>query len=169
MRQIAGNTDLASGITLPQQDFNTFGRPKVSHIMIIITDGVPNEGADPVVAAANAKNAGTEIFCIGVGTVDFTFLGKIASVPAESHVFNVQDFQKLQEILDAIVAKSCLEVSRIQPSSGPSTGGTECIITGDGFQDVSTLCCKFGNTTVPARFGDAQHVLCKRYVYLLPV
>jgi hypothetical protein len=130
-----------------------------------MTDGESNQGLDPVGTAASAKAKGTEIFCIGIGSgADFYTLNMIATAPADTHVFNVQSFDKLQEILDAIVAKSCIEVASLQPSSGPASGGTQVIVTGNGFQNSPTLSCKFGNVVVKATFGDAQHILCMTYV-----
>lgn len=69
--------------------------------MVIITDGVPNIGADPVAAATAAKAAGTTIYVVGVGTgINQVFLEGIATSPA--HYFGAGEFSDLEATLQGL-------------------------------------------------------------------
>jgi len=107
----SGLTALGDGINLAQGELDNPGdghdRADASSpdYMVIITDGSPNTGADPVVAATAAKAAGTTIFVVGVGTSAGTsaFLrDSIATSPA--HYFDAADFDDLEAILAGIVS-----------------------------------------------------------------
>ena len=79
---VTGNlTAIGDGINLAQAQLagSEPARPK---IMVVVTDGVSNEGVDPGTAAGNAKAAGTEIFVIGFGNVNVAQLQAIASGPS---------------------------------------------------------------------------------------
>ena len=111
MKQQKGWTDIGTGLLLSHKDIMLLGRKNVSHLTILMTDGMSNAGPDPVAIANDAKSNGTEIFAIGVGNdADFATLKKIASSPVEGHLFNVSSFAQLREILQNIVAKSCLHI-----------------------------------------------------------
>ena len=77
-------------------------------IMVVITDGNANRPTDEATAqaqaaaeAAAAKAAGVEIYVIGVGAVDATYL--IDEIATDvNHYFAATDFTKLSAILKAI-------------------------------------------------------------------
>ena len=109
----SGATDLEAGITLASaelgggdgHDRNDATSPDY---MVIITDGQPNvpnqaQGeADGLAAATSAKNAGTTIYVVGVGSqVNPAYLQQIASSPA--HYFSAANFGDLQAILETLV------------------------------------------------------------------
>ncbi len=86
--------------------------PNNTKQMIIFTDGTSandprtpeDEGADPNDDATAAKDAGTEIFCIGLGNVDEDALNEWASDPDIDYVFITPDSGDLQDIFEAIGA-----------------------------------------------------------------
>jgi hypothetical protein len=116
MAQIEGFTDIQEGIQLGQAEMAAHSRAGVPHIMVVLTDG-QQEGApgDPVAEAQSARNAGTEIFAIGVGGgPNLDQLNAIASDPDAGHVFSVEDFDGLASVLNQLVANTC-------PPSTPTT------------------------------------------------
>ena len=52
-------------------------------------------------------------------------------------------------------------IESVEPNLGPESGGTVVSIRGRNFQDLPTLSCKVGASTVPAIFQNSGHVLCK--------
>ena len=72
--------------------------------MILFTDGVTTAGGDANAAAAAARAAGTEIFCIGLGSVSVTDLNEWATDPDSTHVFIAPTSGELEDIFEAIGA-----------------------------------------------------------------
>ena len=107
-------TNLEDGIETAQAELAANGRVGVAKFMVIITDGEPTadnggpgtpaqEAED---AATDAKNAGTEIFAVGVGISvgNAQFLqDDIVSAPSANHYFDAADFDDLQAILEDLV------------------------------------------------------------------
>ena len=106
-----GLTNLFEGISLAMDELDNLHaheRPTVKDVMIIITDGnpnqpdsVPNAEAVAKAEADAARAAGIEIFVVGIGgDVDATYLQTIAD--DNSHYFAAADFDDLQAVLTAI-------------------------------------------------------------------
>lgn len=128
MMQIEGFTDIQEGIQLGQGEIAAHSRPGVPHILIVLTDG-QQEGApgDPVAEAQSARNAGTEVFAIGVGGgPNLDQLNAIASDPAARHVFSVENFDGLASVLNQLVANTC-PPSTPSPSQTPATTPTATV------------------------------------------
>ncbi|MGB2695492.1 MAG: VWA domain-containing protein, partial [Dehalococcoidia bacterium] len=101
-------TDIAGGINRAQIEFNAHGRAGVPQAMIVVTDGVQTVAGDPVVAATTVKAKGKKIFSVGVGdSISTQLLSDIASDPDDQHVFFVDQFDQLVEILDELVDVTC--------------------------------------------------------------
>ncbi|XP_056336111.1 cartilage matrix protein isoform X1 [Danio aesculapii] len=86
--------------------------PDISKVAIIVTDGRPQDNIRDI--AARAREAGIEIFAIGVGRVDMTTLRQMASEPLEDHVDYVESYsliekltKKFQEAFCAVVSDLC--------------------------------------------------------------
>ncbi|KAG7255685.1 hypothetical protein CRUP_021924, partial [Coryphaenoides rupestris] len=58
--------------------------PDISKVAIVVTDGRPQDNVKEV--AQRARDAGIELFAIGVGRVDMNTLRQIASEPLDDHV-----------------------------------------------------------------------------------
>lgn len=99
----SGFTAIGDGINLAQSQL-AGSNPDSTKIMVVFTDGENNRGADPTTAASNAKAAGTEIFAIGLGSVNTAQLNSIASDPDSEHVFITPDSDDLEAIFNAIGA-----------------------------------------------------------------
>ncbi|KAF7662981.1 hypothetical protein LDENG_00222290 [Lucifuga dentata] len=76
--------------------------PKVA---MIITDG---KSQDPVEEhARRLRNIGVEIFVLGIKGADEDELKEIASKPHNKHVYNVPNFEMIQEVQKQIVTEVC--------------------------------------------------------------
>uniref|UniRef100_A0AAZ1XG38 VWFA domain-containing protein n=1 Tax=Oreochromis aureus TaxID=47969 RepID=A0AAZ1XG38_OREAU len=78
-------------------------RPNVKKVLIVITDGASNDRENLEGAVQQAENKTIARFVIGVGdafdkTEAKQELSTIASSPSEKHVFEVQNFDALEEI-----------------------------------------------------------------------
>ena len=49
---------------------------------------------------------------------------------------------------------------KINPASGPTTGGTSVLVLGDGFSQNERLACRFGSTSVLAQFVSNRILKC---------
>ncbi|CAH1792491.1 unnamed protein product [Owenia fusiformis] len=83
-------------------------RDDVPHIVIVITDGVSREPKDTKQAAKKAKAEGLMVYAVGVGLkINKNELEAIASDP--SFVFEVDNFDALNEIKEVLAIKVCVK------------------------------------------------------------
>ncbi|MBS1253206.1 MAG: hypothetical protein MAG451_02255 [Anaerolineales bacterium] len=84
-----GNTNIADAVSKAQAELaGPRTKPDNAPVIILLSDGVPNVGADPTgearSAAAAAKGAGTRVFTIGLGDqIDSSLLRDLASSPSD--------------------------------------------------------------------------------------
>lgn len=70
--------------------------PIPSQVAIIVTDGRPQDNVKDV--AQRARDAGIEIFAIGVGRVDMSTLKQMASDPLDDHVDYVESYSVIEKL-----------------------------------------------------------------------
>uniref|UniRef100_A0AAQ6IQ71 Matrilin-1 n=1 Tax=Anabas testudineus TaxID=64144 RepID=A0AAQ6IQ71_ANATE len=70
--------------------------PDISKVAIIVTDGRPQDNVKDV--AQRARDAGIEIFAIGVGRVDMSTLRQMASQPLDDHVDYVESYSVIEKL-----------------------------------------------------------------------
>lgn len=70
--------------------------PSSVQVAIVVTDGRPQDGVQDV--SARARQAGIEIFAIGVGRVDMHTLRQIASEPLDDHVDYVESYSVIEKL-----------------------------------------------------------------------
>ncbi|KAM8966281.1 collagen alpha-1(XIV) chain isoform 2-T2 [Pelodytes ibericus] len=106
-----GNT--LTGLALTYILENSFkeesgARPGLPKIGILITDGKSQD--DVIPPAKSLKDAGIELFAIGVKNADLNELKEIASEPDNSHVYNVADFNIMGSIVEGLTKTVCTRV-----------------------------------------------------------
>ncbi|XP_061479123.1 collagen alpha-1(XII) chain isoform X1 [Rhineura floridana] len=85
-------------------------RPNVPRVMILITDGKSSDAfKDP---AIKLRNSDVEIFTVGVKDAVRTELEAIATPPAETHVYTVEDFDAFQRISFELTQSVCLRIEQ---------------------------------------------------------
>lgn len=83
------------------------GVPKIG---ILITDGKSQD--DVIPPAESLRNAGVELFAIGVKNADENELRSIASEPHNTHVYNVADFNIMSSIVEGLTKRVCEQVEQ---------------------------------------------------------
>uniref|UniRef100_A0A3B4XJR6 Matrilin 2 n=1 Tax=Seriola lalandi dorsalis TaxID=1841481 RepID=A0A3B4XJR6_SERLL len=77
----------------------------IPRIAMIVTDGRPQDTVEEV--AAQARQAGIQIFAIGVGRVDMNTLKAIGSEPHSEHVHLVANFSQIETLISVFQSKLC--------------------------------------------------------------
>ncbi|XP_032374920.1 collagen alpha-1(XIV) chain isoform X1 [Etheostoma spectabile] len=99
------------------------GIPKIG---ILITDGKSQD--DVIPPAESLRNAGVELFAIGVKNADENELFSIASEPDNTHVYNVADFNIMSSIVQGLTKTVCEQVELqdkdIKQNQPPEETGT---------------------------------------------
>ena len=108
--QLGGSTAIGDGIQLGQSRLVANPRAGVYRFMVVLTDGQNNSGAvSPEVASTNARNAGTRIFGVAVGSgPDINQINAIASDPDDQFVYNVSQYIDLLDVLRRLVSSTCV-------------------------------------------------------------
>ncbi|XP_025047163.1 matrilin-4 isoform X2 [Alligator sinensis] len=78
---------------------------KIPRVAVIVTDGRPQDRVTEV--AAQARDAGIEIYAVGVQRADMNSLRAMASHPLEQHVFLVESFDLIQQFGKQFQDKLC--------------------------------------------------------------
>lgn len=82
--------------TILQSWWTVYTTNLLSQVAIIVTDGRPQDNVKEV--AQRARDAGLEIFAIGVGRVDMTTLKQMASEPLDDHVDYVESYSVIEKL-----------------------------------------------------------------------
>lgn len=114
----SGNTNMGDGINAAQAELQSARHnPAARPVMLLMSDGVPNVGPDPIAAAQTAKNAGTRIFTVGLGGVDENLMRQIASSPADYYYAPTSsDLQAIYQAIAGIVTCSPATI-KVSPST----------------------------------------------------
>ncbi|ROL43009.1 Collagen alpha-1(XII) chain [Anabarilius grahami] len=92
-------------------------RPDSRKIGVLVTDGKSQD--EIIVNSQNLRDSGIELYAVGVKNADENELRSIASDPDEIHMYNVNDFSFLMDIVDDLTVNLCNSVKG--PDSGPGT------------------------------------------------
>ncbi|XP_051954309.1 collagen alpha-1(XII) chain isoform X2 [Xyrauchen texanus] len=92
-------------------------RPDSRKIGVLVTDGKSQD--EIVVNSQKLRDSGIELYAVGVKNADENELRAIASDPDEIHMYNVNDFSFLLDIVDDLTDNLCNSVKG--PGGGPGT------------------------------------------------
>lgn len=131
MSYIGGSNETGKGLEYVMQNHLTEAAGSragdgVPQVIVVLTDGHSDDGL--ALPSAGLKSADVNVFAIGVEDADEGALKEIASEPLTMHVFNLENFTSLHDIVGNLV--SCVQ-SSVAPEGA---GGTETLkdITGNG-------------------------------------
>ncbi|XP_036070064.1 cartilage matrix protein isoform X3 [Oryzias melastigma] len=96
----------------------------ISRVAIIVTDGRPQDNVRDV--ALRAREAGIEIFAIGVGRVDMNTLKQMASDPLDDHVDYVESYSVIEKLTKKFQEALC----------ACSSAATDVVFVIDGSKSV---------------------------------
>ncbi|MCB9437671.1 MAG: PD40 domain-containing protein [Anaerolineales bacterium] len=142
MTQFGESTNIAAAIDLAQDQFIT-RRAGIPRVIVVLTDGRHNESGNPVAQADIARAAGTAIFGIAVGDIDFNELIDISG--GDQNVFLVSGFQGLNTILDILLNSTCAVVTIPQPGEEDVEVGTPL---GEGTIEIRYEIPESGDTQI---------------------
>ncbi|XP_077403873.1 collagen alpha-1(XIV) chain-like isoform X2 [Vanacampus margaritifer] len=91
-------------------------RADVPKVAILITDGKSQDDVAP--PAQILRDAGIRVFAIGVKNADEGELKAIASPPADTHVYNVADFDVMSDIVDVLTRSVCHTLEQLAVGGG---------------------------------------------------
>jgi hypothetical protein len=140
--QPGGLSDIQEGLHVAQAALAQ-SRANARKRIILLTDGAQTEPGDPVVQAKEIKNAGIDIFAVGVGLASSEQLRAIASDPDSTYVFEAPDFRSIADIAAQLTQNACgvapaqphgaqqaaTHISVIQRASPNTTVATGGIVT----------------------------------------
>uniref|UniRef100_A0A3Q2G656 Matrilin 2 n=1 Tax=Cyprinodon variegatus TaxID=28743 RepID=A0A3Q2G656_CYPVA len=84
---------------------------QIPRIAMIVTDGRPQDTVEEI--AAQAKQAGIQIFAIGVGRVEMKTLKAIGSEPHSEHVHLVANFSQMETLISVFKSKLCSDMCKV--------------------------------------------------------
>ncbi|XP_029316062.1 collagen alpha-1(XII) chain isoform X2 [Cottoperca gobio] len=121
------------------------GFPKVA---MIITDG---KSQDPVEEyAKRLRNIGVEVFVLGIKGADEDELKEMASTPHNKHVYNVPNFDMIQEVQKSIITEVC---SGVDEQLGSLVSGEEMVEPASNLQ-VTEIASKSMRVTWDSSLGE---------------
>ncbi|XP_048083246.1 collagen alpha-1(XII) chain isoform X1 [Alosa alosa] len=85
-------------------------RDNVPRVMVLITDGKSSDSFK--IPATNLRNADVEIFAVGVKDAVRSELEAIANHPADTHVYEVEDFDAFERISKELTQSICLRIEQ---------------------------------------------------------
>ncbi|CAL8314936.1 unnamed protein product [Merluccius merluccius] len=94
-------------------------RPEARKIGVLITDGKSQD--EIIFSSQKLRDEGIELYAIGVKNADENELRSIASDPEEIHMYNVNDFNFLLDIVDDLSNNICNSVKGPVVDLGPPT------------------------------------------------
>ncbi|KAJ1464998.1 hypothetical protein T484DRAFT_1866907, partial [Baffinella frigidus] len=157
--EYSGLTESVHGLV-----FRYFEKPSVQRIA---PSSGPQEGGTPVLVYGAFKDDIEWVCRFGRETTQAQWLGSSTlkclspkyskGMVALDVSFNSVDFSSTSS---AFEFEAGIEVQGISPTSGPVQGGTAMSIFGHNFMQSETLRCLIGAEVVPARFINADLIVC---------
>jgi uncharacterized protein YegL len=118
----SGYTAIGEGIKNATAEFMRNSK-NISRVMVLLSDGLNNRGADPIQQAYNASNNSIRIYTIGLGSdVNATAMKQIASITKGKYYFapNSSDLEAIYSDIakefNDIAAKNLTIVDYLQPN-----------------------------------------------------
>ena len=110
-QSLGRDTNIADGLRMATSELQSNrSRSIAKKAIILITDGVANEGGDPAPIARIARNGGIQIFSFGIGAmIDIAQLNNISNQPTSTHVFIAQtfDLSELSQFVSSLAQGVC--------------------------------------------------------------
>lgn len=108
-----GGTNTGSALEFVRTNYLTEAagsraKDRVPQIVILVTDGESNDEVQE--AADRLKEDGVAVFVVGVNVQDVQELQKVASKPFEKYLFNIENFNILQDVSGSILQTLCSAV-----------------------------------------------------------
>ncbi|XP_046717170.1 anthrax toxin receptor 1 [Silurus meridionalis] len=120
---------------------------RIASVIIALTDGELRETQFDLAVreAGRSRQLGATVYCVGVKDFNETQLATITG--SDDRVFPVNDgFEALQDIIDSILKRSCIEILSVEPSTICAGESFQVVVRGNGFlhaRDERRVLCSF--------------------------
>ena len=105
-------------------------------VILAVTDGQDNDMTSALYSANQVRQLGASIFAIGVGQeVSYEQLTYIADQPPSNHVIMLDDFTDLNDIINTVVNRTCIEIIDANPLNECVRATGNITLYGRGFQN----------------------------------
>jgi len=84
------------------------GRPSAKKVIVLVTDGAPNDKKAASAAADEAKRQGILFFCVSVGVrckEHVNHLQSLASLPVSAHYMKAETFDALPPVMEQLLGR----------------------------------------------------------------
>ncbi|KAK3098012.1 hypothetical protein FSP39_015322 [Pinctada imbricata] len=131
MPYLTGGTKTDIALKKMRESFQTNARKGVAHIAFVVTDGNSESFKETRREAEKLKKDGVYVFAIGIGRrISNKELRAIGSEPEEEFVYQVEDFDRLNDIRDTV--RDTLDYSTCQaPTTPPPMDEPRCSAKSD--------------------------------------
>lgn len=141
-----GSTVLSKGLSLAQEQIETGGDSTAS-VVIALTDGQIGRDKDAAEIQANSiRRLGGSVLAVRVGESSAADLLGVADMPPETHIFQGDSFDDLENIIAQIIDTSCVEILSVTPDVVCSQDTFNVSIYGNGFYktlNIDAVFCSF--------------------------
>lgn len=160
--QPGGGTKMGLALAMANNQIKESGGTQAS-IIIILTDGRVNDMNRARSETNKARQAGAEVYAIGVAAYVEDELNQLANKPSEYFVFTEPNYKLLKNLTDEISNKSCVELTSVDPQQACLGENSTVTLYGRGFVkfNVAVWCgFSYNNTyrlaTRAIAIGDRQ-------------
>eukprot|EP00029_Vermamoeba_vermiformis_P010852 TRINITY_DN5814_c0_g1_i2.p1 TRINITY_DN5814_c0_g1~~TRINITY_DN5814_c0_g1_i2.p1 ORF type:complete len:637 (-),score=69.75 TRINITY_DN5814_c0_g1_i2:256-2166(-) len=162
----SSKTDFRGGLQLASSELLTNFRPGVPRVVVILSNTDQSTDSGAISVANTLRSQLTDVIVVAVGSdVNSEFLSALATDPRSTYL-TTSGFSRLAQVQNSLIVKLCVRLDRLEPSSGPTSGGTAVRVFGSGF--TPGLACYFGTQYSQATFVDSRSIVCRSIAQLYP-
>ncbi|WAR09787.1 K319L-like protein [Mya arenaria] len=138
---VPGRRNTADGLKLVQRMFNTTERGVISiteNVIMLLTVGNSDiNSKETLTQAKRAKDKGIVIYAFGVGLEESSELEGIASTPVEEHLFSLQRFDQLDDIVENGYLTECEAIMNVRKETECGLSKVDAVIILDASTSVT--------------------------------
>ncbi|MBN3325894.1 CO6A6 protein, partial [Atractosteus spatula] len=120
----------------------------IPQVVIVITDGV---SADEVREPAKKLRENATVFVVSIGVADYAELHEIANRPSEKFLFNIDNFEALNNLSSSLLPNVCTSIGIQKEALGPSYADIVFLVGGStplgapAFQQIRSFISRIVN------------------------
>lgn len=105
--RIYGSTATDVGVKKATDHLLSSGRPSAQKVIVLVTDGMPNDQKKALLAADEAKRQNILFFCVSVGVEERHELDlqSLASEPVSAHYIKAESFDALPPVMEQLLGR----------------------------------------------------------------
>lgn len=127
-----GGTYMGPALAMANNQIKESGGTQAS-IIIVLTDGRVDDMRRATSETKKARQAGAEVYAIGVAAYVKDDLIRLANKPSDYFVFTEPNYNLLKNLTDEISTKSCVELTSVDPQQACLGENSTVTLYGRGF------------------------------------